>query len=120
MKKGLLLVLVFLLASGLAISQSRETGAITGKVADEQGTPLPGVSLTLSGEKLMGSRVSVSEPNGTFRFPALPPGTYSLKAELPGFGPVLQEKIRLTTTVTLTLTITLKATAVEEQVTVIA
>jgi outer membrane receptor protein involved in Fe transport len=120
MKKPILLALVLLLASGLMFSQSRETGAVTGKVTDEQGAVLPGVNLTLTGTSLMGSRTAVSDAEGLFRFPALPPGAYSLKAELQGFGTVVQENIRLTTTVTLTLTVIMKPSAVEEQVTVIA
>jgi hypothetical protein len=120
MKKPILLALVLLLASSLMFAQSRETGAVTGKVSDEQGASLPGVNLTLTGASLMGARTTVSDTEGLFRFPALPPGTYSLKAELQGFGTVVQENIRLTTTVTLTLAIVMKPATVEEQVTVIA
>jgi len=111
---------ITLLLAPVAFSQSRETGAITGKAVDEQGGPLPGVNLTLSGEKLMGTRTTVSDATGGFRFPALPSGTYSLKAELAGFGTVVQENVRLTTTATLSLTLTLKPATVQEQVTVIA
>ena len=120
MKKPILLAFLLLLVTAFTFAQSRETGAITGKVADEQGNPLPGVNLTLSGEKLMGGRAVVSNANGDFRFPALPPGVYSVKAELQGFGTLVQENIRLTTTTTLTLTVTLKLATVQEQVTVIA
>jgi hypothetical protein len=120
MKKPILIVLALLLLTVFTFSQSRETGAITGRVADEQGTSLPGVNLTLSSQRLMGTRTTVSDSNGDFRFPALPPGVYSLKAELQGFGTVVQENIRLTTTATLSLSLTLKASTVEEKVTVIA
>ena len=120
MKKPILIVLLLLFIAALTFAQSRETGAITGKVADEQGTPLPGANLSLSGEKMMGVRTAVSDSSGLFRFPALPPGVYSVKAELQGFGTIVQENIRLTTTATLTLTITLKPSTVAEQVTVIA
>jgi len=120
MKKPILIALILLLVTAFTFSQSRETGAITGKVADEQGNPLPGVNLNLSSEKMMGLRTAVSDSSGVFRFPALPPGVYSVKAELQGFGTIVQENIRLTTTATLTLTITLKPSTVEEQVTVIA
>lgn len=119
MRKVSVLLVALLLLSAFAFSQSRETGAITGKVADEQGNALPGVNLTLSGASLMGNRTLVSDSNGDFRFPALPPGTYTLKAELQGFGKVQQENIRLTTTVTLTLSLVLKPAAVQEEVTVI-
>ena len=120
MKRTYIALLILLLVSSLSFSQSRETGAITGKVTDEQGSPLPGVSLTLSGEKLMGTRATVSDVNGDFRYPALPPGTYSLRAELSGFGTIVQENIRLNTTATLNLTLVLKPATVQEQVTVIA
>jgi hypothetical protein len=120
LKKTYVALLILLLVTSLSFSQSRETGAITGKAVDEQGGALPGVNLTLSSETLMGTRTTISDASGDFRFPALPPGTYSLKAELTGFGTVVQENIRLTTTATLNLTMTLKLATVREQVTVIA
>ena len=120
MKKTYVALLILLIVSALSFSQSRETGAITGKVTDEQGAGLPGVNLTLSGAALMGTRATVSDAAGNFRYPALPPGTYSVKAELAGFGTVVQENIRLNTTVTLTLTLVMKPATVQEQVTVVA
>ena len=84
MKKTYVALLILLIVSALSFSQSRETGAITGKVTDEQGAGLPGVNLTLSGAALMGTRATVSDAAGNFRYPALPPGTYSVKAELAG------------------------------------
>ncbi len=121
MKRNLIVFLAFaLLCAPLAFSQSRETGAIRGFVLDEQRTPLPGVNVTLSSPNLMGARTFVTDANGEFRFPALPPGEYKLTAELSGFGMVVQEKIRLETTVTLTLDLTMKPTTLEEEITVIA
>jgi hypothetical protein len=119
-KPGIVCIAVLCVFASLAFSQSRETGAVTGKVTDEQGAALPGVNLTLTSASLMGSRTGVSDSEGVFRFPALPPGVYSLKAELQGFGAVIQENIRLTTTVTLTLSLTMKPATLEEKVTVIA
>lgn len=119
-RKFIVLLAVALLCAPLAFSQSRETGAIRGFVLDEQNTPLPGVNVSLSGANLMGARSVVTDANGEFRFPALPPGTYQLKAELSGFGTVVQENVRLTSTVTLTLDIVMKPAALEEEITVIA
>ena len=113
-------IALLLLISPLLFSQSRDTGAITGKVTDEQKSPLPGATVTLTSPNLMGARTSLTDANGDFRFPALPPGTYSLKAEISGFGTQIQEKVRLTTTTTLTIDIVLKPAAVSEEVTVIA
>jgi len=113
-------VVIMLLASVFSFSQSRQTGAIQGRVADDQGSALPGANLTLTSPNLMGVRTFVSDSLGEFRFPALPPGVYTLKAELQGFVASVQENIRLTTTVTLTVDFSLHLAKVAEQVTVIA
>lgn len=121
MRKGFLTFLaIVLLLAPVAFSQSRDTGAVGGVVTDDQNAPLPGVSVAISGANLMGVRTSVTDVNGEFRFPALPPGEYQIKVELQGFGTVVQEKIRVTTTATLALTIQMKPAAVNEEVTVIA
>ncbi|MFO7732119.1 MAG: carboxypeptidase-like regulatory domain-containing protein, partial [Candidatus Aminicenantes bacterium] len=121
MKRKFIVVLaVALLCAPLAFTQSRETGAIRGFVLDEQNTPLPGVNVSLSGANLMGVRSVVTDANGEFRFPALPPGTYQLKAELAGFGSIIQESVRLTSTTTLTLDLVMKPAALSEEITVIA
>jgi len=118
--KLLTILAITLLLAPAAFSQSRETGAISGVVTDDQGAPLPGVNVTITGANLMGARSFVTDANGVFRFPALPPGEYQIKAELQGFGAVIRENIRLTTTTTLNVDIQLKAAAVSEEVTVIA
>jgi hypothetical protein len=117
---GLMIVLLGLLISPYLLAQSKQTGSIDGTIFDEQKTPLPGVTVTLSGPNLMGARTFITGADGGYRFPAIPPGTYAVKAELQGFKTVIREEIRLTTTVRLTADITLTASAIAEQVTVIA
>ncbi len=119
-KKIFVLLAILLVMAPLAFSQSRETGAITGTVTDESGSPLPGVTVTISGPAIMGTRSTMTDARGTYRFPALPPGTYSIKAELQGFGDVVNRDIRLSTTSTLTIDLTMKQSALEEEVTVVA
>jgi hypothetical protein len=119
-KLTLPLLILFLFLAPIVFSQSRETGAIVGTVHDQQGNPLPGVTVTLSSPNLMGIRIFSTERDGSYRFPALPPGDYTVKAELQGFTTVIRENIRLTTTTRLTADVTLKQAVVEEEVTVIA
>jgi hypothetical protein len=119
-KALLFIAILLLLIAPLAISQSRETGALHGVITDDQGAPLPGVNVTVSSPNLMGSRAVVTDANGEYRFPALPPGEYQLKAELQGFGTIVREKIRMTTTATLSVDIQLKPGAVSEEITVVA
>ena len=101
-----------LLLAPLAFSQSRDTGALRGVVTDDQNAPLPGVNITVSSPNLMGARPTVTDANGEFRFPALPPGEYQLKAEIQGFGTAVRDKIRVTTTATLSVDIQMKPATV--------
>lgn len=102
----------------LSFSQSRETGAIIGKVVDEQRTPLPGAAVMVLGKNLMGAREANTDAGGNFRFPALPPGEYSIRAVLQGFRTSVQENLRLTTTVSLTVDLVMTPATLAEEVTV--
>lgn len=61
----------------------RVTGSITGTISDEQGGALPGVVVTLTGKA--GSASNTTDPRGIYRFPAVDPGSYELRAEMSGF-----------------------------------
>ncbi|HOW85602.1 MAG TPA: TonB-dependent receptor [Candidatus Aminicenantes bacterium] len=120
MKKIWVLPAICLLLASLAFPQSRETGAVRGVVTDDQGLPMPGVNVTLSSPNLMGLRTFVTDENGEYRFPALPPGVYKVQFELQGFGTTVREDIRLTTTATLTVDVQMRPAAVSEEITVVA
>ncbi len=114
-----LLALLVVLTPAI-FAQSRDTGAITGKVTDDQNNALPGVTVTLTSPALMGARSRVTDANGDYRFPALPPGNYTMRTELQGFRAAVRENIRVNTTVTLTIDLEMRPTAVAEEVTVVA
>jgi len=63
---------------------AQQTGAIRGKVTDTQGGALPGVTVEASSNVLPVPRVTVTEGNGEYRLPALPPGSYAVTFTLPG------------------------------------
>lgn len=72
------------------------TGEIGGTVRDEQKGVLPGVTVTLSHQSTGVTRTVVSETDGRYRFPALGPGTYTLRAELAGFAVEERKGIEIT------------------------
>ena len=76
-----LLTAVCSLAPGLA----QTTGEISGRVSDETGGALPGVTVTATSAALQGARTAVSDGGGQYRFALLPPGDYALAFELAGF-----------------------------------
>jgi len=125
MKKQLKRVLIFALScvflSGLSYSQSITTGAIEGKVTDNEGSPLPGAEVILSSPNMIGGTQSkVTDAGGKFRFPGLPPGTYSVEASLQGFATQIRESVKVSVQQTITVDFVLKIKTLEEEVTVIA
>lgn len=114
-KKYLLFsVLVLLLCSVPSFSQiATKTGSIYGKVLDDKGAPLPGVTITLESD-VIPSQVAISGSAGGFRFANLPPATYAVNFSLEGFTEVRQEEVRVNTGSQVQLQITLKPSLSEE------
>jgi outer membrane receptor protein involved in Fe transport len=83
----LLLVLALAVTAGAfalpAVAQT--TGSIDGTVSDGNGQPLPGVKIEVKSGSLQGMRTIVTDSQGRFRVPVLPPGTYTVTASLTGF-----------------------------------
>jgi hypothetical protein len=79
-------VLVFLLLAAASHAQTFG-GGISGRVLDESGGVLPGVSVTATHIATGASRTTESSTTGQFSFPDLPLGTYRVEASLQGFQP---------------------------------
>jgi len=93
-------------------------GELVGKVSDDQGGVLPGVTVTLSGPAVMGAPTAVTNAQGLYRFPAVNTGTYTLKFELAGFAPLTREGIIVPVRQTITVDAALKIATLQETVTV--
>ncbi|HYM21755.1 MAG TPA: TonB-dependent receptor, partial [Vicinamibacterales bacterium] len=71
-----------------------QTGSVAGIVTDASNAVLPGVSVSLSGDKLIGgAEAQTTDTTGAYRFDRLPPGTYAIKFELQGFRSVVRDGI---------------------------
>jgi hypothetical protein len=102
-----------------AAAQTGQTfGELVGKVTDDQGGVLPGVTVTLTGPAVMGAPTAVSGGNGLYRFPAVATGTYTLKFELSGFAPLVRPGIDDPVRQTITVDAEMKIAALQETVTV--
>src|SRR5207253_2829372 len=110
-----------LLASTHAFAQgggASTTGSINGRVADSSNAVLPGVTVSASSPALMGVQTSVTDGGGNYRFPALPPGTYTVTFELPGFNTLKRENIQIAMGFTATVNVELAVASLTETVTV--
>ena len=94
------------------------TGTIQGRVTDAQGAVLPGVTVTATSPALIQPQTTVSSDTGNYRFPAVPPGTYTLTFDLPGFNSVKREGIQITLGFTASVPVTLQLATLQETVTV--
>ena len=103
-------VCLLLLAPVAVFGQT--TGTVEGTVTDQSNAPLPGVTVELTSPNLQGSRTAVTAADGRYRFPAIPPGQYSVTAELSGFGKVERKaRVTLDATATVNLSLSLSTTA---------
>ena len=111
-----LLAAALLLSPVPAIAQIGQTATLMGTVTDASGAALPGVTVTASSESLLGgTRTATTEANGVYRFPALPPGTYTVSVELSGFRGAKREA-RLQLGQTTSIDMSLEVSGVKELV----
>src|SRR5213594_123815 len=94
-----------------------QTGNIYGKVQAKDGSVLPGVTVVLTG--VGAPQTTITGPQGEFRFLSLSPGTYSLKAELAGYGTATRSGIGVRVGANADVTMTLNP-SVSESITVTA
>ena len=80
--RSVLSLALVVMASGTACAQNAQ---ITGTLKDSSGGVLPGATVTARNEETGLTRTAVTEAAGDYRLPALPPGRYTVTAELQGF-----------------------------------
>jgi hypothetical protein len=96
-----------------------QTGSITGIVSDTSGAVLPGVNVTLSGDRLIGGpQTAVTDASGAYRFDRLVPGDYNLKFELQGFKTVERPDVRINASFVATISPKLEVGSLTETITV--
>src|SRR5471030_1248684 len=116
--KVVVLALVALFATSALASAQSQTGEIFGKVTDGSGGVLPGVIVTVTGPVLLQPLTAVTGATGTFQFPRMEIGEYSVKFELAGFKTVVNQGIRVTVGFSAAVNAQLGISTVQETITV--
>jgi Carboxypeptidase regulatory-like domain/TonB dependent receptor/TonB-dependent Receptor Plug Domain len=81
----------------VAAGQTRATtGDLGGTIVDQSSAVLPGATVTAQNVETNHVRSAMTDDRGHFLIPALPPGTYTVKAELQGFTPRTLEDVVVT------------------------
>jgi hypothetical protein len=112
----LILILSVLLIPRTASAQSTAEGAVRGHVRDEQGAALPGVPVVATSPSVGGTREAVSDSEGFYRLTNLPPGEYTLTAQLTGFAKFVRPAVVVRAGLNLAIDITLKVGSLEETI----
>jgi hypothetical protein len=113
------LAVVLCLCVGLAIGQAGNNGTISGVIQESNGTPIPGVRISLLnvGSGAAARPVTVTtDANGAYSFANIAPGTYTVTAELAGFQTARYSRIELAARQTLKLDFKLRDGAVSSPV----
>ena len=109
------LTLLLSLVSSVA---AQTTSTITGEVKDSNSALLVGVQISATALETGVIRTTSSGEEGRFVFPALPVGTYELRAEQNGFEPLVPQTVRLTVNETVHVSLVLKIAGLTANVTV--
>lgn len=116
----------FLVVLGLASSlpplnaQGPTTGAIDGTVTDSSLAVMSSAKITISSPALLTPQTTITSQQGTYRFPSIPPGTYSLSVEAPGFSVARRQEIVITAGFTGTVNVQMAPAGQVESVAVTA
>jgi iron complex outermembrane receptor protein len=94
-------------------------GRISGVVRNASGEPVPGVTVTIRNQQTGATRVVVSAANGSYEVAGLPPGGYTVTAELTGLGQATVRDVQVAAGAAASVDVTLE-TRVREEVTVTA
>jgi hypothetical protein len=115
---GVVLVAGLLLGS-VALAQS-SSSVIIGTVANAdptaKGAPVADVVVTATSPNLQGEQTVVTDAQGQYRIPQLPPGVYTLRFESEGFKPFTRSDIQLRINRTIRVNVELLPEALTEQI----
>jgi hypothetical protein len=112
------LALVGMFAATVFASAQSQTGEVFGRVTDASGAVLPGATVTLTGPVLLQPLTAVTGETGTYQFPRIEIGVYTVRFDLTGFKTVVHQDIRVTVGFSAQVNAQLPVSTVEETVTV--
>jgi hypothetical protein len=94
MKKYALVAVAFLLVLVVTYAQN-QTGQIFGTVTDPTGATVANVKVTVTSPALLQPLTVTTGGVGSYQFPGVPIGTYSVQFDAAGYRPFLRENVRI-------------------------
>ena len=115
-----LLFIVFAASPISLYSQSATTGLVTGVVTDPSHGTVPGATVTLIRKDTNTAQTVTTDSSGSYVFPAVEPGTYTIKFSAKGFRNSVIDNTKVEVLKAFTVNISLEVGATTETVEVVA
>ncbi len=109
-----------LLLAAFSAMAADVSGSVTGRVTDPSGAVVPRAQVALSRSGAEGAAHVLTDDNGRFSAPSLPPGIYGLSVEAPGFERFLRSGVEVRGGQTAGVEVTLALPQLRQQVVVSA
>ena len=113
-------MLAILLIASVPVLGQTSLGTIVGQVTDESGAAIPHVEILITNDATAATRNAVTSEAGGYTLPSLPPGVYTIQAEMKGFRTEIQRGLKLDVNQTLRADIAMTVGNVSEKVEVSA
>ena len=107
------------LVSVVASVAYAQQSSITGTAVDDTKAVLPGVSVTATDQEAGRQVVAITDDKGEYRLLNVPPGNYTIQAELSGFATVVLRNVEILVGQHATVPLTMKLAQVSETLTVV-
>ncbi len=113
-------IAVLILSATPAAGQTSGTGALSGTILDPSGALVAGAQVKVINQATGEMRNTVSQANGNYVVPLLPPGAYRVETTKPGFKVSIQEGVQIVVTETDALVTHLEIGQTSQELTVAA
>ncbi|MBV9406693.1 MAG: carboxypeptidase regulatory-like domain-containing protein, partial [Acidobacteriaceae bacterium] len=117
-RKRAWIVLSILVCAASAAWAQLNTGSIAGTVKDPSGAVVPGAKVTVTDTGKHFTYTSVTDSNGIYSVRSLPPSTYTVRVDAPGFAPLERPNVVLEVSANINIDASLQVATTGETVTV--
>ena len=103
-------------SAGATAQDTRQNGTILGTITDASAAALPGVTVEVSGRSLQVPRTTVTDQEGRYTIPSLPPGSFKITFTLTGFQTEIRDDFVLALGFSARLDVAMKIGSIEESI----
>ncbi|MCU1336139.1 MAG: hypothetical protein JWO19_1720 [Bryobacterales bacterium] len=111
-------LLVLMVGATLPAAWGQANTSIRGTISDAQGAAIDSAAVSLENSQVGIRRNGLTDATGSYQFLQVPPGTYSMTVQKPGFATVTQQSIELLVNTPATLNAVMQVASVRETVNV--